>query len=181
MMHISIICAKVLRTFLKPKTRVCWLQRGKMLSQIISAKVSEHFIQSLHDMCSVIFRICSNLVPRAFLRRRRKALGTRLLLFFILLVNKGQDLHQKGCTCVKIWTLTPNKTIPGQYSVIRCHLRFLDVAISRTNFVSSEGSRNRDSTVFHLPLRKKRAGMNLIEPKEWITIKMNLMGCGWIN
>ena len=40
--------------------------------------------------------------------------------------NEGQDLHQKGCTFVKICTLTHNQTIPAQLTVIRCHLRFLE-------------------------------------------------------
>ena len=64
-------------------------------------------------MCSVTFRFC--------------------FFKYVLFVNKGQDLHQKGCTFVKILTLTPNQTIPGQLSVIRSHLRFLEVPISRTN------------------------------------------------
>ena len=83
----------------------------------------------------------------------------------VLFVNKGQDLHQKGHTFVKIWTLTPNQTIPGQMRVIRCHLRFLEVAISRTNL----GFLWRfEKSGFHYILR---------ESNEWITVK----GSGWIN
>ena len=52
-MRTSIICAKVPGTFLKSKTRVSRLQRGNKLLQIISAKLSEHHIQTQHDKCSV--------------------------------------------------------------------------------------------------------------------------------
>ena len=42
------------------------MQRGSKLLETISAKLSERYIQTLRDMCSVIFR---------------------------LFVNKGQELH----------------------------------------------------------------------------------------
>ena len=55
----SIICAKVPRTFLKSLTRVSRLQRGNKLLQIISAKLSERYIQTTrHHLCSVMFRFC---------------------------------------------------------------------------------------------------------------------------
>ena len=68
-----IIRAKIPRTFLKSWTRVSRLQRGKKLSQFISAKVSERYIQALHDMCSAMLRFC--------------------FLKYVLYVNKSQDLH----------------------------------------------------------------------------------------
>ena len=43
-------------TFLKSQTRVSQMQRGSKLLQTISAKLSECYIQTLHDRCSVMFR-----------------------------------------------------------------------------------------------------------------------------
>ena len=52
----SLICAKVPGTFLKSWTKVSRVQRGNKLLQIISTNLSEHYIQTLHDICSVMFR-----------------------------------------------------------------------------------------------------------------------------
>ena len=54
----SIICAKVPGIFLKPYTRVSRRQRGNNLLQIISAKLSERYIQTPHDITYVLFRFC---------------------------------------------------------------------------------------------------------------------------
>ena len=56
----SITCAKVPGTFLKSEprdSRLHW-QRGNKLLQIISAKLSKRYIETLHDMCSVMLRFC---------------------------------------------------------------------------------------------------------------------------
>ena len=45
------------------------MQRGSKLLQTISAKLSECYIQTLHDMCSVIFRFVCKYRSRATLKR----------------------------------------------------------------------------------------------------------------
>ena len=54
-----------------------------MLLKIISAKLSERYIQTQHDMHAFCY------VPFLFFE-------------YVLFVNKGQDLHLKGCISVKI-------------------------------------------------------------------------------
>ena len=140
--HISNLRKRTRNILLNHKPEFVGCKEARSYHKLVQLRWVSAKIQSLHDMCSVMFRFCS--------KERFK---------YVLFVNKGQDLHQKGHTFVKIWTLTPNQTIPGQLSVIRCHLRFLEVAISRTNlrFPWGRGSRNRDSTIFNItyPSRKQ--------------------------
>ena len=103
-----IIWAKIPRTFFKSWTRsFLGCKEARSYHKLFQLKwVHERYIQTLHDMCSVMFRFC--------------------FLKYVLYINKSQDLHQKRCTFVKIWTFTPNQTIPVQLIVIWYHLRFLE-------------------------------------------------------
>ena len=57
-------------------------------------------------------------------------------LNYVLFVNKDLYLQQKGYYSIymKMCLLGRDKTIPQQFSVIRCHLWYLEIPISRTNF-----------------------------------------------
>ena len=57
-MSITNWAPRVPGTFLKSQTRVSRLQRGNKLLQIFATKLSERYILTLHDMCSVMFHFC---------------------------------------------------------------------------------------------------------------------------